>query len=535
MPVLPFLSTKPYACVLLSLFFSQLVLAGVLFSALGFALTTYFLLHSKQEAQFETAFKIFARETAVIADNHAENTFGQLQSLAQAITSLSKEGGEVKTVDPITNHTPIPMVSVPHFDMRAQDIVNRTGIEMLLYLPFVPKEDRLDWEVFENEHLDWIYEGHAHRGWDVSKLGEIPALIHNYTLPKDYNDTRRGYVDDSGFMEEILFNNSWTPEGFSAPIGQYGPGVVDPSLAKLDLFSHPIFKKEILASLEYNVPVISEHADVKFLLDGIHTPDWEKRDYSLLRSFTLDQVKEDFSPDSRTIGYIVGVIQWNALFKTLLPEDVNGIVVKVASDCGRNMTYIVNGGEDDTWDAEKDIHSKKYDYLEQRFKFFWKNHTKGTSRHCHFDLLIYPSDEFAAPFRSDAPIMWAAIVLVVVLTVAALFFAYDLWMQKKHKKTMAEKKQAQAIVTSLFPKHVGDKLMEEQKLKNKQASKKTKQKNQADAWKTASSGDFNPMDGSERDFVAKDKSKPLADLFPSATIMFADIVGKFNDRVIEDR
>lgn len=327
-------------------------------------------------------------------------------------------------------------------------------------------------------------------------------------------------------MEEIISNKSWTVEGFGAPIAQYGPGVVDPSLAKLDLFSHPIFKKEIIASLEYNVPVISEHADVRFLLESIKSKSSEDRDYSLLRSFTLDQVKEDFSEDSRTIGYILGVIQWKSFFRTLLPEEVNGIVVKVASDCGRNMTYIVNGGKEDEWDAENDLHSTKFDYLEQRFKFFWKAHAKGTSRHCHFDLLIYPNDEFADLYRSHAPIMWAVIVLVSFLSVAALFFAYDLWMQKKHKKTLAEKKRAQAVVTSLLPKHVGDKLMEEQAMVD--SSKKRKLK-QATAWNAQPDRTYSGIPDSGQE--TRENSKPIADLFPSATIMFADIVGKSKDGV----
>lgn len=96
-------------------------------------------------------------------------------------------------------------------------------------------------------------------------------------------------------MEEVLSNLSYVAQGFSAPIAQFGPGPIDTSLAMVDLFSHPIFKKEIVASLEYDVPVISETEELQFLLEHIHAPiNSSLHDYNYLRSFTLDPVKENF-------------------------------------------------------------------------------------------------------------------------------------------------------------------------------------------------------------------------------------------------
>ena len=94
-------------------------------------------------------------------------------------------------------------------------------------------------------------------------------MIHNYSLPVDYNETRRGYVD-TGFMEEIVSNRTNHASGsLSVPVAQIGPRLMDTSVVMLDLFSHPVFKKEIAASLEYDVPVVSELEDLEFLLRNI--------------------------------------------------------------------------------------------------------------------------------------------------------------------------------------------------------------------------------------------------------------------------
>ena len=201
-------------------------------------------------------------------------------------------------------------------------------------------------------------------------------MIHNYTLPVDYNETRRGYVD-TGFMEEIVSNRTnHASGGLSVPVAQIGPRLMDTSVVMLDLFSHPVFKKEIAASLEYDVPVVSELEDLEFLLRNIDLNSMSEEniplpevDYSAPRSFTLDPVRAGFDNNDPVIGFIVGVIQWTTFFKDILPEDINGMIVEVESDCGRSFTYIVNGGRKDEWNLNNEAVSepvRKYQYLQQR-------------------------------------------------------------------------------------------------------------------------------------------------------------------------
>lgn len=296
------------------------------------------------------------------------------------------------------------------------------------------------------------------RGWNDSSLEPIASEIYNCTTwCQEIRDNRTGFVDADNFMEEILDNLTYSSSEFSTPVAQFGPAPINTSLGMLDLFSHPTIKKEIIASLEYDVPVISETSDLNFLLSHIALNQTAFNPKEL-RSFTLDQVKEDFLPGSRTIGYVMAIVPWSTFFVNLLPPGVNGIVVKVVSDCGSNFTYVVNGDRD-SWALEGEHHDPKWEDMAFQEKFFWKQHHKGRSRHCHFDLVIYPSQEFYELYSSSSPALYAGLVLLVFLFTAVVFLCYQKYMGKHHGEAVVRAARAEALVNSVFPKEIGHRLM----------------------------------------------------------------------------
>lgn len=87
-----------------------------------------------------------------IAQNNADKIFGQLRSLATAITSIAvnEDDGNM-----------FPNVTVPHFDLRTQEIADLTGMEMITFIPFVELANRSGWEVYATENKDWILEDYV--------------------------------------------------------------------------------------------------------------------------------------------------------------------------------------------------------------------------------------------------------------------------------------------------------------------------------------------------------------------------------------
>jgi hypothetical protein len=119
-------------------------------------LSTYFLLRKSEEVEFETSFLIFARETAVVADLHAEHVFGQLASLASAVRAGMSDPS-LNGSGQVHHHG----VSIPDFDLRTEEISNLTGLEMLMFIPFVPNHEKRAWEEFQLLNQEWILEGYV--------------------------------------------------------------------------------------------------------------------------------------------------------------------------------------------------------------------------------------------------------------------------------------------------------------------------------------------------------------------------------------
>jgi hypothetical protein len=348
-------------------------------------------------------------------------------------------------------------------------------------------------------------------GWNISEVEPVPEEMYSLPWFSELNDTRRGYSNEEGFMESIMRNLTYEPIGFCAPVAQFGPAPSNTSVVKMDLFAHQIFKKEMVASLEYDVSVISEPEDLGFLLEYVEHTNIPKEE---LRSFTLDPVKEDFRDDSKTIGYIVGIVPWSTFFRNLLPEDVNGIVVTIESDCGGTFTYTVNGGKPDLSEMG-DLHDTKYDGMGVRKQFFWKEHPKGQSRHCHFDLVIYPSAEFEASYTSSAPFLFGGAVVMAFAFTGVLFVIFNKVMAKHHKKVQDQADRAEAIVASVFPKKIGDRLIAEAADNTGKGSHPRDRSSSGMLKKFLASGEKDPVE----------RSKPIADLFPNTSVLFADIVG----------
>lgn len=342
-----------------------------------------------------------------------------------------------------------------------------------------------------------------YRGWNLSLIQDtVPAEIHYPEWFDKVNDTRRGYLNEEGFMDELLFNMSYNPDGLSAPISQAGPALLDASLLKMDLLANPIFKKEMIASLEYDVPVVSEPMDLEFLLQHINST--EQADG--LRSFTLDIIKEDFREDSKPVGFILGVVPWGAFFKNTLPAGVDGVVVVIESDCGGLYTYIINGGDKQDLTYTGDVHDVKYDDLEYHTKFFWKSHHKGVSRHCHFDLAIYPSTEFESNYTNNTPFIVGGTVAIAIIVAGVLIWIATRVIGRKQQQMQDKAARAEAIVASVFPKEFGERLI-------------------AEASRTPRASDNSRgllksfLDSGHQDL----HSKPIADLFPSTTVIFVSI------------
>lgn len=52
-------------------------------------------------------------------------------------------------------------MTVPHFDLRTQEIANLTGAEMLVFVPLVEQSNRVGFVEYADGKQDWIAEDYV--------------------------------------------------------------------------------------------------------------------------------------------------------------------------------------------------------------------------------------------------------------------------------------------------------------------------------------------------------------------------------------
>ena len=166
---------------------------------------------------------------------------------------------------------------------------------------------------------------------------------------------------------------------------------------------------------------------------------------------------------------------------------------------------------------------------------------------CLYAVRIYPTSEFEKVYVTKTPLVYAGVVALIFAFTSIVFIVYDCLVERRQARVVNTAARANAIVDSLFPAMVRERVFQSNEERTKSTIPPTVQKKGNPLWPDVSShkakkvqfGGDTPrkrlksfLKGS-RESSAKMKgeesmdlaSEPIADLFPETTIMFADIAG----------
>ena len=114
---------------------------------------------------------------------------------------------------------------------------------------------------------------------------------------------------------------------------------------------------------------------------------------------------------------------------------------------------------------------------------------------------------------TNTPIFFAAIVAITFILVFIVFLMYDFMVVKRNEKMIDNAARSNAIVTSIVPDHLRDRLLNRQEEEKENRGKHR-------TLKTFLNTQHGPGN------MECHQTAPLADLFLECTVCFADIVGK---------
>eukprot|EP00529_Nitzschia_sp_RCC80_P005556 CAMPEP_0113514622 /NCGR_PEP_ID=MMETSP0014_2-20120614/40508_1 /TAXON_ID=2857 /ORGANISM="Nitzschia sp." /LENGTH=1043 /DNA_ID=CAMNT_0000411133 /DNA_START=100 /DNA_END=3233 /DNA_ORIENTATION=- /assembly_acc=CAM_ASM_000159 len=319
-------------------------------------------------------------------------------------------------------------------------------------------------------------------------------------------------------------------------------------------------------------------------------------------SMLLTPILADIHEHSSVVGVLTAVVPWTVFLEDILANQ-NVTVVVQSQGCERTSTskqdtFTFNVvGDKATYVGQGDLHEEEYSeegitevsYLNEQPAFpipdrFNRRLTihrviiSPSSYHrpggvgeslngesestCHHTMTVYPNCNTSSGAGHDdsKAAIWLVVVIVIILLCAVVFFMYDYQLRLKHRQTQERADRTNAIISSLYPAEIRDRLLgrkpKNRKSKNKSPSRSSnddsssdvaksvkdvssKQKlksylkdedeaNAANAAQESAAVDVENMDEKQRE-ILKDtdmyETKPIAELFPNTTVMFADLAG----------
>lgn len=126
----------------------------------------------------------------------------------------------------------------------------------------------------------------------------------------------------------------------------------------------------------------------------------------------------------------------------------------------QTYTYLIDG-KDAFYIAEGDLHEEKYDAYEEIADLNLNYHpqVREVKGHCIYKMKIYPTEEFEKSYRSSVPILYACLTALTFSLLFAFFYIYNFMVQRRNLKMIDTAARSNAIVTSMFPDAVRDRLL----------------------------------------------------------------------------
>jgi class 3 adenylate cyclase len=485
-----------------------LVLIG---TGLAFSIVAYTSTRNNQTQDFETAFYDQAKRVVDTFQINVRRSVGVIESFSLAITSHAK----------YTNST-WPNVTFPDFERRGTAAIQLAEVMSVIMVPLVTDETRSEWESYSVENQGWFEDGLEVQEQQQSHQTSRRQMLQNVNV--------NNAIPEAIYREEGSRATIETGPGPYLPQWQIAPVVPVPYLVNFNLLSRTGYKDSLNALLEAQSAIVGRSFDFS---DPNDEETVGRRDvfnlflakYQEEGQYDEDPIADihvplydDFNKRSRKlVGLLTCVIYWRTYFVNLLSENADGIVVVLENNCNQKYTYEIRGANA-SYVGPGDLHDAKYDRLEvvtEESAFLQVDEAaRNWEGNCLYSIRVYPSKELEEYYNTNDPLTYATVMALVFVVTSVVFLLYDCLVERRQRVVMDSAAASTAIVSSLFPKSVRERLMhkEEQSLKDKATGNAVEDS----PYTTVQQQKENDKYG---------KSKPIADLFEDCTVLFADISG----------
>eukprot|EP00934_Nitzschia_sp_Nitz4_P003528 Nitzschia sp. Nitz4//scaffold24_size164493//84634//88676//NITZ4_002330-RA/size164493-augustus-gene-0.260-mRNA-1//1//CDS//3329544120//3518//frame0 len=457
------------------------IMTGLLMLALGWGGVLYFLAKRADKSSFEDEFDVLATGVTSHANLHLEEVVESLETLGVSLTSHATG----------TNRT-WPFVTLPSFELQTQQLRQRAGAKYVHLDLIVYEDDKDDWEAYSEENQWWIQEGLDFQG-DGRKAEPISPFIYKYS-------TSGRVVPDNG-PANPYYVVPW----------QIAPAPQTPTVVNFNSMSS--------ASSSVYLEVDKTRDELMTSIQGLTSAPF----INILAPVFFDITGAEGG--SELAGFLTAVADFDTLFDNLLPGSTPPLYLVVSNSCGQVLTYMIAGTDVDLLSNSEDVHDTQYDKYEFTSDLQLSSESLGSTDpngyYCVFEISVYPTTEFYESYATQRPRTIYIGVIVIAFFTAGVFMTYDYFVTRRQKQAERQAALSGAIVSSLFPEQVRERLLQNKLLQEQQEKKRGKGSIEKS---TRYAGNAEEAHG-EEETAKLLRTKPIADLFPSASVMFGDVCG----------
>ncbi|KAL7556387.1 hypothetical protein ACA910_014129 [Epithemia clementina (nom. ined.)] len=526
---------------------------GVLFflflSAGGIAYAVYHYTSDIDQNEFDQAVLNYATKAIEALEVNTERQLMALDNFASQMTAHA-----------ISTNSTWPMVTVPAFSVWVRSTLSEIKGLSLITCPVVMEKDRAEWNKYVSENgPPWFQaemDFQAAGGYDLNLRNPSTAgagATGARNLQDDEDTPQRNWTTNNGeeldistgFASDIV-DRADLPNGTRIHFPDHSGEPYTPLWQNAPSFPIFVHNRNYMLAGDYEGPFrncIANHTAVtggsfntaggigvgNSITDNLLAV-WGRQGEAIgsdpLGSYFYPVHEDLYDKNSKVVALIIMYVHWRQLFVNLLPPDAKGLVTVMENTCGQVFSFEINGA-DVRYLGEEDLHDPHYDHLMQSTKltsYFNEHRSKlyygvplSPDKGCQYTLRVYPSRTLEETYESNFPVIATVVVVLIFVFAILVFISYDCFVERRQRLVMRNALRTGAIVSSMFPSGFKDRLIEEESLKGDQPKKGKK------AYLSNKGHIKSFLDHGDSGGSGIHQAKPLADLFPATTVMFADI------------
>eukprot|EP00980_Cylindrotheca_fusiformis_P001921 scaffold437_cov111-Cylindrotheca_fusiformis.AAC.19 len=481
-----------------------LVALIIVLAASGVGASTYLLVKDQEKTNFENQFAGYSSEIIIVARQKADQLFSALDAFAVSI-------GSQAAMETALRNTSWPFYVVPDWSIKAERLAELTGVShpQVSLTSIIQAEERAKFNEFAQQAIpNWYQESVENENSETTAIEfwerTIP-FIHFYDPENNYQPTPVTRSQATG----VLLHNY--------PLA-FPPG--SPLMATLFDTVYAEGANAVSAiSLALRKPAIG------FTLMNIGT------DAETPGSIIVQPVYDtaNTKAEDRKVVAATGIkLHWLDYFKNILTDGEFGVIVVVKSACPNMCSDVQQArgtsssvvsyridGQNAKYLGDSDMHNPQYGDMEVTdiFVDLGIDESDLPEGRCipTLTLHVFPSEDLEQSFQTSNAIIYTAVVAVIFIFTSLVFLLYDHFVRRRQTKVMERITRQDKIVANVFPINIRDRLYQSQEKQSKHKTKSNVNNN------------FDDLDFEGDSHIPG--SAPLADLFPSTTVLFADIAG----------